>query len=209
MPTHFLRGVSTIALTLTLATPAFAQATPAAGTRAPAGAMPAQTATPGGTPGGNPAATTAPARQTGNGAITGGTAPVAQGGKMESRVDERITQLHRQLHITAGQEQQWKAFTDVMRSNAQAMDELWRQHMANPTSMTAPQSMQAYAALAQAHAQQVQQLVPAFQTLYDALSPEQKQDADRAFSPRERDAAAHRARHHGASKEGDATPSND
>jgi len=203
MSTSFLRGVSAIAVTLALAAaPAIAQTTPPAGTApSPATPAPAATAGGGGTPGGNPAATTAPARQVGNGAVTGGTAPVAQGGKMESRVDQRISQLQRQLRITSAEEQQWNSFANVMRSNAQAMDQLWQQQMANPTGMTAPQSMQAYATLAQTHAQQAQQLVPAFQSLYDTLSPEQKEIADRAFSPRERPATARRGHGRGRNAE--------
>jgi periplasmic protein CpxP/Spy len=207
MNSRFLQGVSAAALALAFAAgPSFAQGTsttmpPSSGTTASGatGGAPAatsgQTGTaqgqgqgqPGARVGNNPAAATAPAQMSGAGPVTGGTAPApgAQNGRMEGRVDQRITQLHRQLRITQAQEQQWSAFANVMRTNAQQMDQLWQQQMANTSSMTAPQSMQAYAALASAHAQQVQQLVPAFQSLYDTLSPEQKQIADKAFSPRE------------------------
>lgn len=188
MTSRFLHGVSATALALALAAgPALAQTAAPAAAPTPSTSTSAPASGPGGRIGNNPAAATAPAQMSGSGPMTGGTAPApgAQNGKMEGRVDQRINQLHRRLKITQAQEQQWGAFANVMRTNAQQMDQLWQQQMANESSMTAPQSMQAYSALASAHAQQVQQLVPAFQTLYDALSPQQKQIADKAFSPRE------------------------
>jgi hypothetical protein len=44
--------------------------------------------------------------------------------------------------------------------------------------------MQSYQQVAEAHAQHLQKLVAAFQSLYEALSPEQKQKADQAFRAR-------------------------
>ena len=54
--------------------------------------------------------------------------------------------------------------------------------------MTALENLQSYAAVAAEHAQEVQKLVPAFQTLYDTMSDSQKRRADTVF----RDDAAQR-----------------
>jgi DNA-binding transcriptional regulator YbjK len=41
--------------------------------------------------------------------------------------------------------------------------------------------MQSYEQLAEAHAQHLQKLVPAFQTVYNSMSDQQKQTADQVF----------------------------
>ncbi len=48
-------------------------------------------------------------------------------------------------------------------------------------NMTAPQNMQSYAQLAQVHADGMQKLSAAFQTLYDTFPASQKQIADAVF----------------------------
>jgi hypothetical protein len=107
-------------------------------------------------------------------------------------VERRISSLHSRLKITPAQEQQWNAFADVMRANAQAMDQTYASREQQVQQMSAVQNMQSYAQMAQEHAQDVQKLVPAFQTLYDALSPEQKKIADQTFrSYAERGAERH------------------
>ena len=47
--------------------------------------------------------------------------------------------------------------------------------------MTAVDNMQSYAQIEQQRAQDVQKLVPAFQTLYSSLSDQQKKTADEMF----------------------------
>jgi hypothetical protein len=51
--------------------------------------------------------------------------------------------------------------------------------------------MQSYAQLSQQHAEDMQKLSAAFQTLYDSMSPDQKQNADAVFRGRAT-RAAHR-----------------
>jgi len=97
------------------------------------------------------------------------------------RVEARIKSLHDRLKITSAQEPQWNAVAQVMRENAQSMDQVIQQRH-QTQNMTAIDDLKAYQAIAQAHLQNVQKLIPAFQTLYDTLSPEQKQAADDAFS---------------------------
>ena len=94
------------------------------------------------------------------------------------RVDGRIADLHAKLHITAAEEPQWREFAEVMRDNARKMDQKFAARAAGFSTMNAVQDMQSYAEITQQHAENMQRLVPAFQKLYDALSPQQKQTAD-------------------------------
>ena len=95
------------------------------------------------------------------------------------RVETRIKELHTQIGVT-----QAEAAAQVMRDNASDMDRILSKRAQEFPSMNALQDMQSYQQVAEAHAQHLQKLVPAFQSLYEALSPEQKQKADQAFRAR-------------------------
>jgi periplasmic protein CpxP/Spy len=97
------------------------------------------------------------------------------------RVDRRITDLHRQLRITAAQEPQWQQLAGVMHDNAVAMDRKFSERAQQFHTMNAVQNLQSYAAIAQQHAADVGRLVPAFQTLYAALTPQQQKIADQLW----------------------------
>lgn len=106
---------------------------------------------------------------------------------MMAHVEQHIADLHRRLQITQAEEPQWKAFAQVMRENAehmdQAVDEARRRQGANVNAL---EDLQTYAAIAEAHAQDVQRLVPAFQALYEAMPPQQRRVADQVFRSFER-----------------------
>jgi protein CpxP len=121
-------------------------------------------------------------------------AEVAPGAKSaEERVERRIAELHAQLHITPAEQQQWDQFAQVMRDNAREMDQVFIQRAQQYESMNAVQNMQSYEQVAETHAQQLQKLVPAFQNLYNSMSEQQKQIADRVFRA---NAAKHIGRSH-------------
>ena len=61
--------------------------------------------------------------------------------------------------------------------------------------MNAVQNMQSYEQLAQAHAQDLEKLVPAFQKLYDAMPDQQKQLADQVFRANAEQHVQQRAAH--------------
>lgn len=105
----------------------------------------------------------------------------AHAAKREARVEERIASLHSQLKITAAQEPQWKTFADTMRSNAQNMSRLFVQRTQASQTQSALDNMKQYAEIAQAHADDMKQLVDAFDPLYNSFSPEQKKIADTTF----------------------------
>ncbi len=100
------------------------------------------------------------------------------------RVEAQIKRLHSQLMITADQSAEWDAVAQVMRDQAEEMEHLAQQRIASRGTMTAVDDLKSYQAITDAHAEEMRKLVPAFQTLYDAMSPEQKKNADAVFAHR-------------------------
>ena len=103
------------------------------------------------------------------------------GGPIE-RVEIRISNLHEKLRITPAQEPQFKAYADMMRSNAQAMQALLQQEVQDAEA-TAVNVLRSYERLTATHAEAMTKLVPIFETLYISLSEEQKKVADKIFQP--------------------------
>ena len=97
------------------------------------------------------------------------------------RVETRIKQLHGQLQITAAQEPQWNAVAQAMRDDAQAMQSAIAQRRQTRGSATAVDELRSYEQVTETHVAGLQKLIPAFQALYDTMSPEQKKTADAAF----------------------------
>jgi periplasmic protein CpxP/Spy len=97
------------------------------------------------------------------------------------QVEQRISQLHAQLHITPAQQTQWDQFAQVMRDNASNMNQALAQRSATFATLNAVDNMQSYAQIAQEHAQDTQKLATAFATLYGTFSDEQKKNADTVF----------------------------
>jgi protein CpxP len=97
------------------------------------------------------------------------------------RSEAHIKSLHDKLKITPAQEPQWGAVAQAMRDNAQKMEVAIQQRQEAKT-LTAIDDLKAYQAIADAHSQGLQVLIPAFQALYASMSDEQKQNADTMFS---------------------------
>jgi Spy/CpxP family protein refolding chaperone len=100
---------------------------------------------------------------------------------MAAKVEQRITEMHANLKITAAQQPQWDALTMVMRENAKTMDQSFQHRVTGIAKMNAADNMQSYADMSTMHAQNMQKMVPAFKALYSVLSPEQKAAADNEF----------------------------
>jgi hypothetical protein len=98
----------------------------------------------------------------------------------QQKLDAHIKSLHDELQITKAEEADWAQFAAVMRANADDMNQAF-QARASVGTMTAPQNMQSYAQLAQVHADGMQKLSAAFQTLYATFPAPQKQRADAVF----------------------------
>jgi protein CpxP len=104
-----------------------------------------------------------------------------QGKRLETRVERHIAELHRRLQITAQEEPQWSAFAQIMRENAARMDQAFQARAQQGPNMNAVEDLRTYAAVVQAHAEGMQRLVPAFEALYNSLTPQQQKTADQVF----------------------------
>jgi periplasmic protein CpxP/Spy len=109
------------------------------------------------------------------------TTDAASATKPHPEVEKRIAQLRTTLKITPSETKAFDDFTQVMRENADKIDALVQERRQAAATMTAVDQMKAYQALAQAHADEMQRLVPAFSQLYEALTPEQQKTADEDF----------------------------
>jgi hypothetical protein len=102
------------------------------------------------------------------------------------RIEARIKELHRRLHVTAAQEVPWNNLAQVMRDNAKAMVDLQNQRVVDTQSMSAVDSVKSYASVIQAHQAGMEKFIPAFTALYDSMSDAQKKTADSMFRSRAR-----------------------
>lgn len=111
--------------------------------------------------------------------------------KKPDPVEQHIKRLHERLKLTAAQEPQWDALAQVMRDNAHAMQSVIQKRR-SAKSMTAPDDLRSYQEAAETHVQNLQKMIPAFQTLYDSMSDEQKKNADTVFSQERRHGRRHK-----------------
>jgi periplasmic protein CpxP/Spy len=141
---------------------------------APLGAA-AQTSTPASPAASPPAATTAK--------------PAKAKASPAERVETRIKNLHASLMITPDQEADWNNVAQAMRDDAKEIEQLARARRAKRSTMTAVDDLRSYEAIADAHADGLKKLVPAFDALYDKMSDAQKKNADAVFAHRSRSTA--------------------
>ena len=107
--------------------------------------------------------------------------PVQRGPGPMNGIEQQITTLHGALHITPALEPQWRAMATVMRENAAAMGQQIAARDAALPKMTALADMQSYQRLADQNAANMQRLVVAFSTLYNAMSDDQRKATDAYF----------------------------
>ena len=81
--------------------------------------------------------------------------PVA-GKNAQERVENRIKELHAQLHITPAEQPQWEQFAQVMRENARDMDQEFMQRAQQFLTMNAVQNMRSYEQIAEEHTKRLQ-----------------------------------------------------
>jgi len=101
--------------------------------------------------------------------------------KPVDQAEARIREMHAKLHITQAQEPQWNDVVQVMRENATQLSQLIQSRDQNIKTASALDDLKAYERIADAHAAGMKKLVAAFQTLYGALSDEQRKAADTLF----------------------------
>jgi len=102
--------------------------------------------------------------------------------KRDAAVEKHINELHATLKVTSAQETKWNEVASTMRENAKDLDHAIDKRAAKAATATAIDDLNAYAEIAQAHANGVKKLSSAFSGLYSAMSDEQKKTADEVFS---------------------------
>jgi protein CpxP len=97
-------------------------------------------------------------------------------------VEQRIVTLKAALKITPDQEAKWNGVAQAMRDNASKMEKLVAEKRAiPPEKTTAIDDLKTYQEFAEAHLDGLKHLTSAFKTLYNAMTPEQKKNADVVF----------------------------
>jgi hypothetical protein len=118
----------------------------------------------------NTLAGTAPPAHAALGAVVPVQAPQGQ------NVEAGIAQLHWQLRITPAQETAFAAFANVMRENARMAT-----GSAPPANADAVYQLQAAIQFGQQEVDGMRRMLPALQSLYAALSPQQRAIANQVF----------------------------
>jgi len=98
----------------------------------------------------------------------------------KDRVEARIKALHDKLKITKEQEPRFEAVAKVMRENEAAIHELAEARHAKEDA-SAIDDLKSYKEIAVAHVKGLEKLIPAFESLYNGFSDEQKSNADSVF----------------------------
>ncbi len=101
--------------------------------------------------------------------------------EMEQNIETRISTLHDKLKITPEQETQWTDVAQAMRDNESAIKALIEARHQSATTMTAVEDLESYQKIAQSHVDGLGKVIAAFEPLYDAMSDEQKKNADDVF----------------------------
>ncbi len=98
-----------------------------------------------------------------------------------ARIEGHIAHLHASLRITPAQERLWQGFAAALRENVARMDAAYAGRQRDHATADAVRDLQAFGAIEDANARNVQLLLPPFRALYDSFSPEQKRTADATF----------------------------
>jgi hypothetical protein len=105
---------------------------------------------------------------------------------------QRLANLHEQLGITANQEAEWGHFSRISLANAARMDNMYRQRAQDVPAMNAVQNLRSWGQIESTEAQDFERVVPAFDNLYQKLTPNQRQTADNLFRDMTEQAEARR-----------------
>ena len=123
-------------------------------------------------------------------------APHVQMHRQGDSVEAKIAELRKKLHITQAQTAQWDQVAQTMRDNTKSHTDMIDKVKQNEKTMTAAEDLNAYAEIAQNHADGVKKLAAAFGSLYGTLSETQKKAADDEFREHKRRVIRHhRAMH--------------
>ena len=97
---------------------------------------------------------------------------------LKAMVEARLAYVKTALSITEEQATAWKAYEDAARADVQSMQTVHQAMMTAMQSGSAIDRMQTHITMMQARLDALKVLEPAAETLYQALTPEQKKKAD-------------------------------
>ena len=97
---------------------------------------------------------------------------------LKAMVEGRLAYVKTALSITEEQATAWKAYEDAARADVQSMQTVHQAMMTAMQSGSAIDRMQTHITMMQARLDALKALKPAAETLYQALTPEQKKKAD-------------------------------
>jgi len=109
-------------------------------------------------------------------------APSREQQRHDARLEKHIREMHENLEITPAEEPQWAAVAKAMHDSASDIDSLIEKRESSRGNATALDDLNAYGAIAEAHAQAVKNLSAAFAPLYGAMPDDQKKVADAVFA---------------------------
>jgi hypothetical protein len=105
-----------------------------------------------------------------------------------SHIEGRIAYLQAELHITAEQMPLWNAVADVLRQNDAAMRATWtdlrHDRDDGDDDVSAVDRLAAMQKMAETRAQNLGKLLTAAKPLYEAMSADQKKNADELLASR-------------------------
>ena len=97
---------------------------------------------------------------------------------LKAMVEGRLAYVKTALSITEEQATAWKAYEEAARADVQSMQTVHQAMMTAMQSGSAIDRMQTHITMMQARLDALKVLEPAAETLYQALTPEQKKKAD-------------------------------
>jgi hypothetical protein len=100
---------------------------------------------------------------------------------IQAFAEGKLAFLKSWLGITEAQNGPWNAFADVVRAQAKSMAESHQKSMRKPgqPESTLPQWVDLHVQMMEEHLAAMKKIKPALDSLYQALTPEQRQKADR------------------------------
>lgn len=107
-------------------------------------------------------------------------AQAQQQAPQEQGIERQISELKKRLNITPQQQPQFDAFAQAMRQNDQTMEPLMQEQQQG-ANRNAVDDLKAAAKFAEAEADALKRLLTPLQSLYDALSDQQKKVADQVL----------------------------
>ncbi|MCF8178939.1 MAG: Spy/CpxP family protein refolding chaperone [Sulfuritalea sp.] len=121
-----------------------------------------------------------------------------------ARVEQRLTRFKNELKLTPQQEPLWQAFAEKSKAEAGKGMQALRERAQDGKALSAPERMAQRQGLMQARVTAMGSINESFTRLYSALSPEQKQAADKHFSSAGK--RAHGSDRRGSRRDGRSAP---